>query len=196
MSVIKLAILHVIKLVSLLVVEVAVLHVLVDVPRRVLVVAIQVVLALQKVTVTLVKENVLLHVQAVVKELALQDAQEVAILDVKAVVKVVAILDALAVVKVVAIQDATSHAKMVAKSLVNPHVRVLAVVDVQVVVEAAVVAAEVLVGQDNRDGVGSDEHFLVGEHAEALGGVDFTDDGVEAAEALFGYRVGGRGRGL
>lgn len=67
------------------VVEVAVV---VDVQVRVQ----EVVLVPQKVTVTLVKENALLHVQVVVKEHALQDALVVAIQVARAVVKVVVLL--------------------------------------------------------------------------------------------------------
>ena len=127
MSVIKLAILHVINSVQgfvQMVAKVLVLEVVLE--------AVQVLL---RETVILARVYVQQLAKMGAKGPALQDVLVVAILDALAVVKVVATQVVLAVAKIVAIQDATSHAKMVAKSLVNPHVRVLAVVDVLVVVE-------------------------------------------------------------
>lgn len=119
MSVIKLAILHVINSVQGLVQMVA--------KVLVLEAAQEVVLGLLKETVTLAR----VYVQRLAKMGVREHALQVAL----AVVKVVANLDALAVVKAVVIQDVTIHAKVDVKDHVNPHALVLAVVDVQVVVE-------------------------------------------------------------
>lgn len=127
MSVIKLAILHVINSVQGLVQMVAKVLVLEAAQEAVLV--------LLRETVILARVYVQQLAKMGAKGPALQDVLVVALQVAQAVVKVVATQVVLAVAKIVAIQDATSHAKMVAKSLVNPHALVLAVVDVQVVVE-------------------------------------------------------------